>query len=89
LKIVCSSNVQYGREAFSSLGKTVVLDDRAITPEQLRDCDILAIRSTLKVNRALIENSSVKFIGTATIAVITWIYLSLITRHKMVFCARL
>ncbi len=67
MKIVCSSNVQYGREAFSSLGKTVILDDRAITPEQLRDCDILAIRSTLKVNRALIENSSVKFIGTATI----------------------
>lgn len=57
----------YVREAFSTLGEAMVLDGRSISAHDLRDAEILAIRSTTKVDRALLEGSSVRFVGTATI----------------------
>jgi len=67
MKIVCSSSMAYAREAFSTLGEVTVLDGRTISAEDVRDADILAIRSTTKADRALLEGSRVKFVGTATI----------------------
>jgi len=67
MKIVCSGNMPFAKEAFSTLGEAVVLKERSISPADVRDADILAIRSTTKVNRNLIEGSRVRFIGTATI----------------------
>jgi len=67
VKIVCSSNMPYAREAFGTLGEAVVLEGRAITPEDARDAEILAIRSTTRVDRGLLEGSSAMFVGTATI----------------------
>ena len=67
MKIVCCSNMPYAREAFSTLGETVVKDGRMITAADIRDADVLAIRSTTLVNQSLLEGSSVKFVGTATI----------------------
>ena len=57
----------FAREAFATLGEAVVVPDRAITRETVRDADILAVRSTTKVDRALLEGSRVRFVGTATI----------------------
>ncbi len=54
-------------EAFSTLGDVTILDGRAMTADDVRDADILAIRSTTVVNRALLEGSRVRFVGTATI----------------------
>jgi len=67
MKIVCSSNMPYAREAFGTLGETVVLDGRAIRPADVRDADVLAVRSTTRVDRALLDGSAVRFVGTATI----------------------
>lgn len=67
VKIVCSSTMPYAKEAFSTLGDTVVLDGRAIGAADVRDADILAIRSTTMVDRALLAGSAVRFVGTATI----------------------
>ncbi len=67
MKIVCCSNMPFAREAFGTLGDTVIAPDNGITADHIRDADILAIRSATKVNRALIEGSRVKFVGTATI----------------------
>jgi erythronate-4-phosphate dehydrogenase len=55
------------QEAFSGLGDTVVLAGRSISADDLRDADILAIRSTTEVNEALLADSDIKFVGTATI----------------------
>lgn len=55
------------REAFETLGETVLLDGRAIGPGDVVDADVLAIRSTTKVTPALLEGSRVRFVGTATI----------------------
>ena len=55
------------REAFETLGEAVVVDGRSISAEDVRDADLLAIRSTTRVDRALLDDSKVRFVGTATI----------------------
>ena len=67
MKIVCSDNMPYAREAFSRIGDPVVFEGRRITAEDVKDAEILAIRSTTKVDRRLLEGSRVRFVGTATI----------------------
>lgn len=57
----------YVREAFSLLGETLIKDGRTITADDVRDAEILAIRSTTKVGREMLEGSRVRFVGTATI----------------------
>ena len=67
MRIVCSATMPLAREAFESLGDVVVLDERGISSRDVKEATILAIRSTIKVNRELLEGSSVRFVGTATI----------------------
>jgi erythronate-4-phosphate dehydrogenase len=67
MKIVCATNMPYALEAFSTLGEAVVLEGRRIGPADVKDAEILALRSTTVVNRALLEGSRVRFVGTATI----------------------
>lgn len=55
------------REAFGSLGDAVILDGRSISAADVRDADALAIRSTTRVDRSLLEGSRVRFVGSATI----------------------
>jgi len=57
----------FAREAFSLLGETATQDGRTITAADLRDINLLAIRSTTRVDAALLEGSPVQFVGTATI----------------------
>ncbi len=67
MKIVCATNMPYALEAFSTLGEAVVLEGRHIGPADVKDAEILALRSATVVNRALLEGSRVRFVGTATI----------------------
>jgi erythronate-4-phosphate dehydrogenase len=67
MKIVCSSDMPLVREAFSTLGEPVVMDGRRIGPEDVRDAELLAIRSTTRISAALLDGSAVRFVGTATI----------------------
>lgn len=67
MKIVCSSNMPFAKEAFSTLGDVEILDGRAISAGDVRDADALAVRSTTQVNRELLHGSAVRFVGTATI----------------------
>jgi len=69
MKIVCASSMPFVREAFETLGETVVLGGRDISADDVRDADLLAIRSTTEVNRELMEGSRVRFVGTATIGI--------------------
>ncbi len=66
VKIVCAESVLAGAEAFSTLGETVVLPDRAIRHDHVRNADALVIRSKTRVTRELLEGTPVKFVGTAT-----------------------
>jgi len=67
MKIVCASSMPFAREAFGMLGDVTVLDGRSISAADVSQADVLAIRSTTKVDRELLAGSQVKFVGTATI----------------------
>ncbi len=67
MKITADENIIYAEEAFSSIGDVSLLHGREITNEKLKDTDALIVRSITKVNKQLLENTNVRFIGTATI----------------------
>lgn len=67
MKIVCSSNMPYAREAFGTLGDVRVREGRSISREDVRDATLLATRSTTRIDAGLLDGSSVRFVGTATI----------------------
>ena len=65
--IVVNKHTPYVVQAFEKIGKVTALGTREITKDAVRDADILIVRSETKVNRDLLEGSSVKFVGTVTI----------------------
>ncbi len=67
MKIICSTNMPFAQEAFGRLGEVAIMPPSAITRETVRDADLLCIRSTTRVDRALLDGSRVRFVGTATI----------------------
>ncbi len=67
LKTVCVRNMPYAEEAFGTLGDVAALEGRGIGPDDVRDADLLATRSTSPITRDLLEGSRVQFYGTATI----------------------
>jgi len=66
MKIVCASSVLLGRDAFATLGECVVVPDREIKADTVRDADALIVRSKTDCNGALLAGSRVRFVGTAT-----------------------
>ncbi len=66
VKIVCASSVLFAREAFETLGETQVIPDRKISREHLVDADVLVVRSKTDVNKDLLADTKVGFVGTAT-----------------------
>ena len=66
MNILFDENIPYGFDAFSTLGNVKSLPGREISPADLENIDILFVRSVTKVNKALLKNSNVKFVATAT-----------------------
>ncbi len=67
MKIIVDENINFGKEAFSTLGEVTLVNGRKVTNEQLKNADALIVRSITKVNKELLQGSSIKFVGTATI----------------------
>ena len=58
----------FAREAFATLGETTLLDGRHFAPDDLRGVDALFVRSTTKVNAALLGKADrLRFVGSAVI----------------------
>jgi len=66
-RIVADENIPFVYETFGHAGEVHTLNGRAINPEVVRDADVLLVRSVTRVDRALLENSSVRFVGSTTI----------------------
>lgn len=66
MKIVCAASVLHAAQAFGDFGEVQILPDRDIQREDLLDATALIIRSKTRVTRALLENTSVGFVATAT-----------------------
>jgi len=67
MKIIADENIPFVKDCFSSIGQVKLLSGRDIAADNVRDADILVVRSITKVNSDLLIGSSVKFVGTATI----------------------
>lgn len=66
MKTIVAETVFLGKEAFQTIGDVVVVPDRQIRREHLRDAAALVVRSKTAVTRDLVEGSPLQFVGTAT-----------------------
>jgi erythronate-4-phosphate dehydrogenase len=66
LSIVADENMAGVVQSFGEFGSVRLLNGRAICADDLLEADVLLVRSVTRVNEALLANSSVKFVGTAT-----------------------
>ena len=82
--IVVNKNTPFIFEAFSQLGNIRMLGTSEVTPDAVRDADILIVRSETRVDRDLLEGSSVRFVGTPTIGT-DHVDLEYLTGHGIVF----
>ena len=67
MKLLVDENITFAKEAFSSFGSLKLLNGRSFTNNEVKDADVLIVRSITPVDKELLKNSKVKFIGTATI----------------------
>ena len=68
MKVIVDNKIPYIREVLATLADEVVyLPGQSFTPEVVKDADALITRTRTHCNRALLEGSKVRFIGTATI----------------------
>lgn len=69
MKIIADENMPNAKALFSHLGVVELVNGRMLTHEQVKDADVLLVRSVTKVTQGLLEGSSVCFVGSATIGV--------------------
>jgi len=67
MKIVIDQNIPGVNETFAHHGRVFTVDGRHISKLHLRDATALIVRSVTSVNQDLLENTSIEFVGTATI----------------------
>ncbi len=65
--LVVDENTSAAHDAFSRYGEVRLLSGRAIDRAAVADADALLVRSITRVDRELLDGSSVRFVGTATI----------------------
>jgi erythronate-4-phosphate dehydrogenase len=67
MKIIADENIPGVEQAFSTLGDVTLLPGRELRAADVRDADILLVRSVTRVGPRLLEGSRVRFVGSATI----------------------
>jgi len=66
-RILVDGAVPLAEEAFGPLGEVRRAPGRSIGPADVAEVDALVVRSVTRVDRALLADSRVRFVGTATI----------------------
>jgi len=69
LKIVADENMPLVESFFAGWGDIERVSGRGLTAQQVADADVLLVRSVTEVNEALLADSKVQFVGTATVGV--------------------
>jgi len=67
VKIVADENIPFVQEAFGTLGEITIVPGRVIGPEQVREADLVLVRSVTRVDERFLKGSRVRFVGSATI----------------------
>lgn len=66
LVTVADRNMRAVEQLFSPLGEVRLVDGRSLQCSDLHDADVLLVRSVTPVNEALLADTPVRFVGTAT-----------------------
>ncbi|RDI48637.1 4-phosphoerythronate dehydrogenase [Aquicella lusitana] len=66
MKIVADAHIPYVKDYFGSYGELVLKPGRAITHDDVKQADILLVRSITPVNKHLLAGSRVKLVGSIT-----------------------
>lgn len=66
MRILADPNIPLVREAFGPLGRVELVPGRDVTPERVREAEILLVRSVTRVDGRLLAGSRVRFVGSAT-----------------------
>ncbi|MGB1262889.1 MAG: 4-phosphoerythronate dehydrogenase [Cognaticolwellia sp.] len=70
MNIFYDENMPFAAEFFADLGKLKPFSGRELAAADIRDADVLLVRSITKVNEDLLQNNrQLSFVGTATIGV--------------------
>lgn len=69
LQIVADENIPLVSEFFTTLGDVSTYPGRTMTAEQVKNADVLLVRSVTPVNEKLLAGSKVQFVGTCTIGI--------------------
>jgi erythronate-4-phosphate dehydrogenase len=67
MQIVADQNIPCVQEIFSTLGEVRCVSGRSMNRQMLQGADILLVRSVTRVGPELLEDTAVRFVGTATI----------------------
>lgn len=68
MQIFADENMPLVQQFFADSGTVTLFDGRNVSAAQLKDADVLLVRSVTQVNESLLaENSKLCFVGTATI----------------------
>ncbi len=67
MKLIVDENIAFAEKAFSQFGDVLLISGREITNDILRNADALIVRSITNVDENLLQNTNIKFVGTATI----------------------
>ncbi len=67
IKLVVDSFVWGAEQAFAPLGELSLLPHQSINAQAIQDADVLITRSSTLINSTLLQDSPVRFVGTATI----------------------
>ncbi len=86
MKIIADENIPFVEEGFRPLGAVRVMSGRAITHEALKDAEMLVVRSITRVDRALLDGTPVRFVGTCTIG-FDHIDLGYLAKHGIAFAS--
>lgn len=66
MKIVADSHIPFLSDYFSSCGELILKPGRIITADDVRDADMLLVRSVTHVDQQLLQGSQVRFVGSVT-----------------------
>src|SRR5690625_7550035 len=69
MKIIADENIPLVDEFFGHLGDIIRLPGRTMKSDDVRDAEVLLVRSVTPVNEALIGASKLSVVGTCTIGV--------------------
>lgn len=67
MKFVIDDKIPYINGVLEQYGEVLYIPGKDIAPEHVNDADALIVRTRTKVNKALLKDSNIQFVATATI----------------------